>query len=151
MAGIGFMGLSLYLFMKKNPTSDSKSLVSHATNFIKYMPMDKDASDILSPLLSNLNSAQNSGGIHYNRTNTELQQQRMMKPTTSSKRSVSETKKKYVASAQGWKCGDCQEQLTAWFEVDHKKRLEYGGSNDINNLVALCRNCHGKKTAMENL
>ena len=23
--------------------------------------------------------------------------------------------------------------------------------NELNNLVALCRNCHGKKTAMENL
>ena len=30
-------------------------------------------------------------------------------------------------------------------------RLEYGGSNNVDNLVALCRNCHGKKTAIENL
>ena len=55
------------------------------------------------------------------------------------KRSVSETKKKFVASRQNWKCGDCQTQLNAWFEVDHIKRLEYGGSNHIDNLVALCR------------
>ena len=67
------------------------------------------------------------------------------------KRSVSETKKKYVASNQNWKCGDCQKQLNAWFEVDHKTRLEYGGSNHIDNLVALCRECHGKKTTIENL
>jgi 5-methylcytosine-specific restriction endonuclease McrA len=67
------------------------------------------------------------------------------------KRSVSETKKKFVAARQGWKCGDCQDQLNAWFEVDHKIRLEYGGSNHIDNLVALCRDCHGEKTAMENL
>jgi 5-methylcytosine-specific restriction endonuclease McrA len=67
------------------------------------------------------------------------------------KRSVSETKKKFVASRQGWKCGDCQQQLNAWFEVDHKVRLEYGGSNHIDNLVALCRDCHGEKTSMENL
>jgi hypothetical protein len=69
----------------------------------------------------------------------------------SSKRSVSETKKKYVASRQGWKCGDCGNQLSAWFEVDHKIRLEHGGSNHVDNLVALCRECHGCKTAMENL
>jgi len=25
-----------------------------------------------------------------------------------------------------------------------------GGSNEINNLIALCRNCHGKKTLLEN-
>ena len=30
-------------------------------------------------------------------------------------------------------------------------KLEYGGSNNIENLEALCRDCHGKKTAMENL
>jgi len=66
----------------------------------------------------------------------------------SSKRSVSETKKKYVAAQQGWKCGDCQRQLPAWFEVDHVIALEHGGSNHIDNLVALCRDCHGKKTAM---
>jgi 5-methylcytosine-specific restriction endonuclease McrA len=29
--------------------------------------------------------------------------------------------------------------------------LEYGGSNHIDNLVALCRECHGKKTTIENL
>jgi hypothetical protein len=66
----------------------------------------------------------------------------------SSKRSVSETKKKYVAAQQGWKCGDCQRQLPAWFEVDHVIALEHGGSNHVDNLVALCRDCHGKKTAM---
>jgi len=82
----------------------------------------------------------------------QYQENRIMqsgKKTT--KRSVSETKKKFVASRQNWKCGDCNNQLTAWFEVDHKIRLEYGGSNHIDNLVALCRECHGKKTTIENL
>jgi len=67
------------------------------------------------------------------------------------KRSVSETKKKYVAAQQGWNCGGCKKQLPAWFEVDHKIRLDNGGSNSVDNLVALCRDCHGKKTAFENL
>jgi 5-methylcytosine-specific restriction endonuclease McrA len=69
----------------------------------------------------------------------------------STKRCVSETKKKFVAAQQNWKCGKCTKQLPAWFEVDHKIRLEYGGSNHIDNLVALCRDCHGEKTAIENL
>ena len=67
------------------------------------------------------------------------------------KRSVSETKKKYVAAQQGWTCGDCKRQLPAWFEVDHRIRLDRGGTNEVNNLVALCRDCHGKKTSFENL
>jgi 5-methylcytosine-specific restriction endonuclease McrA len=70
------------------------------------------------------------------------------KPT---KRSVSETKKKYVAANQEWKCGNCNNQLDHTYEIDHKVRLEYGGGNDVDNLVALCRNCHGKKTASENM
>ena len=68
-----------------------------------------------------------------------------------SKRSVSETKKKYVDSRQGMKCATCGVQLPASFEVDHKIRLEHGGSNEVNNLHAQCRNCHGEKTTMENL
>ena len=67
------------------------------------------------------------------------------------KRSVSETKKKFVASRQNWHCAHCRSMLTAWFEVDHVRSLETGGTNNVDNLVALCRNCHGKKTAMENM
>jgi len=64
------------------------------------------------------------------------------------KRVVSETKKKYVASQQGWTCDGCKQQLTHTFEVDHIQSLDAGGTNDVSNLVALCRECHGQKTAM---
>ena len=70
---------------------------------------------------------------------------------TTFKRNVSETKKKHVASLQNWRCGHCKDQLTAWFEIDHVIRLDCGGGNEIENLSALCRNCHGKKTAYENM
>ena len=60
-------------------------------------------------------------------------------------------KKKYVASRQDWKCGQCTKKLSHTFEVDHKIRLEHGGGNDVTNLVAMCRECHGEKTAMENM
>ena len=66
-------------------------------------------------------------------------------------RSISETKKKYVASQQNWNCGECRQKLSAWFEVDHVVRLEHGGGNYVDNLIALCRECHGRKTAMENM
>ena len=42
-------------------------------------------------------------------------------------------------------------KLSHTFEIDHKIRLEHGGGNDVTNLVALCRECHGEKTAMENM
>ena len=84
-------------------------------------------------------------------TNGEQNNTRELNGKKATKRSVSETKKKYVASLQNWKCGHCQNQLNAWFEVDHKMRLENGGGNEVDNLIALCRDCHGKKTAMENM
>ena len=69
--------------------------------------------------------------------------------TKNSKRSVSETKKKVVAHNQDWKCDKCKMKLPPSFEVHHVKPLYNGGSNDIDNLKALCRNCHGSETVNE--
>jgi hypothetical protein len=70
---------------------------------------------------------------------------------TSSKRSVSGLMKKKVAADQSWKCGHCAAVLDESYEVDHKLALDYGGTNDRSNLIALCRNCHGKKTMAERI
>jgi len=141
MAGIAFAGLSAYLFFKKNP-SDTRSLISAASGVIRHMPIDKSVGDVFEPMLS---FAKHSNDIDY-------QSEKVRTSTSStSKRCVSETKKKYVAARQGWKCGKCQKQLPAWFEIDHTIRLENNGTNDVDNLVAMCRDCHGEKTSLENL
>jgi hypothetical protein len=152
-----FLGIVFYLMVKRNPAR-CKNMLLHANNVVKYMPIDKSSMDMLSPLIdftSTSNSSSfmgdlnNEMGLPNVASNSE--KRILQSGGKSTKRSVSETKKKYVASQQGWKCGDCKEQLNAWFEVDHIKRLEYGGSNEVSNLVALCRDCHGRKTAMENM
>ena len=149
MATIGFMGLSLYLFIRKNPVQ-SKNMLSHANDIIKYMPVDKSAADMFTPFLDFSNQKSFFGSNPQN--NMAPQHKRMMNSgKTSTKRCVSETKKKFVAAQQSWKCGDCKQQLPGWFEVDHKIRLENGGSNHVDNLVALCRDCHGKKNSDGNL
>jgi 5-methylcytosine-specific restriction endonuclease McrA len=66
------------------------------------------------------------------------------------KRNVSTLTKKMVASSQEWKCGLCNQILDYTYEIDHHIPLFKGGSNEISNLIALCRNCHGKKTLLEN-
>jgi hypothetical protein len=66
-------------------------------------------------------------------------------------RKVSQLLKKQVASKQKWTCGHCKNILDASYEVDHIIALYKGGSNSENNLIALCRNCHGKKTVAERL
>jgi hypothetical protein len=157
MASIGFVGLSAYLFMKKYP-SHSRSLFTHANGIIKYLPIDKDATNFLFDLTDKRDmfaQPQNNYQVQEQRVmnsggNIQMQNNNIDQPKAT-KRSVSETKKKFVAAQQGWKCGACKQQLPAWFEVDHKIRLDNGGSNHVDNLVALCRDCHGKKTAFENL
>ena len=66
------------------------------------------------------------------------------------KRNVSSLTKKMVASSQEWKCGSCNQTLDYTYEIDHNIPLFKGGSNEVSNLIALCRNCHGKKTLLEN-
>lgn len=139
MIGYAFVGLTIYLLFKRNP-QQSKELVSQAHTFLKYLPIDRNAINLVNPILS---SCENENPQSINRI--------ISSGKTSTKRSVSETKKKWVASEQHWKCGECKEQLPAWFEVDHIIRLADGGTNDVNNLVAYCRSCHGKKTMMENM
>ena len=128
-----FVVFSLYLFIKKNP-NESKSIVGHLNGMIHHLPIDKNAKDLITPFLQ-----------------SPEERKIMSSGNESTSRSVSGTKKKWVAANQSWKCHDCKTQLDAWFEVDHKVRLEYGGSNQVDNLVALCRDCHGEKTALENL
>jgi len=157
MMGIAFGALMLYLLLKKNPLR-AQQILSTTNDYIKYLPIDRNTSNMISPILD-FTSRQNFTEDQYNypvipmpNNNHTVAENRLLNSgKKATKRSVSETKKKYVASSQNGKCGDCQKQLNAWFEVDHKIRLEYGGSNHIDNLVALCRECHGKKTTIENL
>ena len=149
------LGLGIYILLKRNP-QQGRNMLLHANNIVKIMPIDKTSMDMLSPIMDftsqneddsfmkNLNGMEMSPGF-YNESKINPSGK------NGTKRSVSETKKKYVAANQDWKCGNCKEQLDHTYEIDHKLRLEYGGSNDVNNLIALCRNCHGRKTASENM
>ncbi len=162
MATYFFIGLSMYLIIKKDP-NHSKNMLAQASEFVRFMPIDRTASNMLMPILnftgtSGANTAYPTYNSNYQQHMYQRppqyngQQERIMKSgKKSSKRSVSETKKKWVASNQNWSCTHCKQKLPAWFEVDHKIRLEYGGTNEVSNLEALCRDCHGRKTASENL
>ena len=136
IGAIAVFGIGLYLTLNRS-SSDSWSTMNAVKNFIHVLPMDRNSKDMIKPFLEKDQTTRSVEKIHAS--------------SRTHKRSVSETKKKYIASQQNWKCKQCNEQLTAWFEVDHVKRLDQGGTNDVQNLVALCRNCHGEKTSMENI
>ena len=157
MAGVALGALFFYYIVKHNPLRAREMLVT-SNDYIKYLPVDKSTTSMISPILDFTTKHSYFQGdstkpiIPMNNIQESRGGQRMMNSgKTGTKRSVSETKKKFVASRQNWSCDDCKSQLSAWFEVDHVVRLEHGGSNHVDNLVALCRECHGKKTAMENL
>jgi 5-methylcytosine-specific restriction endonuclease McrA len=65
------------------------------------------------------------------------------------KRNVSELAKKIVASNQKWRCAKCKQLLDFTYEIDHIKPLYKGGGNEVKNLRALCRGCHGKITLLD--
>lgn len=160
MGIVAIIAISLYLMIRRNP-GQSKNMLLYTNNLIKYMPIDKSSMDMLTPIfdltsksdssfMDGLNKGMNPN-FQYNPVLASQQQQSILSGPKATKRSVSETKKKYVASMQDWKCGQCNKKLSHTFEIDHKIRLEHGGGNDATNLVALCRECHGEKTALENM
>ena len=136
IGAIAVFGIGVFLVMSRN-SSESWNTMNVVKNYIQVLPIDKQSKDIIKPFLE--------------RNPTDRSIEKLTASSRTHKRSVSETKKKYIASQQNWKCNHCKQQLTAWFEVDHIRRLDQGGTNDVNNLVALCRNCHGEKTSMENI
>jgi len=167
MAGIAFGALAIYWLFRRNP-AHAHQLIATSNEYLKYLPVDKNATSMISPILDFTSRYSASGGNaewtpavsnHFPVLNLSgtpdrqayAEERIQSSGKTGTKRSVSETKKKFVAAKQNWRCGHCQKQLPAWFEVDHIIRLEHNGSNHVDNLVALCRDCHGAKTAIENL
>jgi hypothetical protein len=157
MIFFALLGIGIYYLLKKNP-SKGKDMLLYANNYIKYLPIDKNSMDMLSPIIDFTSKNDSSFMESFNGIPPQTpgffnsgEQRILSSGKGGTKRSVSETKKKYVAANQDWKCGHCHNQLDHTFEIDHKVRLEYGGGNDVDNLIALCRNCHGKKTASENM
>jgi len=149
------LGIGIYYMLKRNPDR-GKDMLFYANNVVKYLPIDRNSIDMLSPIIDFTGTTDKSFMESFNNIEPQTpgfcsERRILSSGKNGTKRSVSETKKKYVAANQDWKCGNCQQQLDHTFEIDHKIRLEYGGGNDVNNLIALCRNCHGKKTASENM
>ena len=156
MLTYGMIGLSLYVFIKKHP-NESRNMMSNAADIVKYLPVDSNTTDLLTPIFdfTNMNNKLTSYQENFQSNLVQTPQlNRMMGsglPNSTIKRSVSETKKKYVASQQGWKCANCGNQLTHTYEVDHKVELQHGGTNHVDNLVACCTDCHKKKTFVNKL
>jgi hypothetical protein len=178
IAGVILGALFIYYVIRKNPLR-AREMVVASNEYLKNggIGIDRTTRQVLSvmPMLNLFSSPANSAAVPLStgggrsRANRIPSSQLQSRPTSVSqhthggvsiggqrgaervKRSVSETKKKFVASRQNWKCLTCGETLPATYQVDHIVPLENYGTNDIQNLRALCPNCHAMKTAMDNI
>ena len=66
-------------------------------------------------------------------------------------RKVRESVKKNVAYNQGYKCFECKNILPPSYQIDHIIPHSISADDNINNLQALCSNCHSNKSQREAL
>lgn len=155
---------SLFLcwLFRRNPSSAVKML-QHSNEYLKYLPIDGGATQMITPILDfTLNKTfphsveqpfvdMNMQSVEVGSIGSVGSQGSVVGGGSKTKRSVSESKKRFVASQQNWLCKKCGEMLPPTYEIDHVVRLDRGGSNELSNLAALCPSCHRHKTLMENM
>ena len=96
MGAIVIAALGFYVIINKNPAKGYSTLKA-AQQYINVLPIDKNSKDFLKPFMS--------------LSPEEKAVQRILTAGKSNKRSVSETKKKFVASNQNWKCNYCDDNI----------------------------------------
>jgi hypothetical protein len=69
----------------------------------------------------------------------------------SNRYSFTQMERNAIASTQNYKCNICEIELNDQreFDVDHITPIANGGKNTIDNLQAICKNCHKEKTKNE--
>ena len=150
------VGILIYLFIKYYNNKELKSSILNSITKIDKVPVERGIVEFENywNTFNNLkNNIINNNTKNQDNTNNNIKNNITNDNITSTKhkRNVTNGQKKYVGARQQWKCGHCRQILDASYEVDHIKALYKGGTNDLDNLVALCRNCHGKKTIEERL
>jgi hypothetical protein len=163
IGGTIICAIFLYWLFKKNP-SQAHQLILSGNEYVKYLPLDPATSSIITPIIDftskwttpfsesgTSNNARERAGVTRMMTSGGGGSGMGSGGEQNVKRSVSESKKKFVASGQDWCCYNCKEKLKATFEVDHIVPLFKGGTNQIDTLRALCLECHRLHTISDKL
>lgn len=58
------------------------------------------------------------------------------------RRNISFLNRTSIAATQRWKCAGCSGPLPPEFVLDHKVPPCKGGTDDLDNMKAVCQNCH---------
>ena len=54
-----------------------------------------------------------------------------------------------ICNDQNNTCKQCEKELTEFYHIDHVVALRFGGTNEYENLQALCAECHSIKSTLE--
>jgi 5-methylcytosine-specific restriction endonuclease McrA len=99
----------------------------------------KQTKDIIAVLLHNAN-----------KSTTQCSAQPQHKTSRDKRKKISKDMRQQVVDKQENSCGECKIALTPYFQIDHIIALQFGGTDDGSNLMALCCECHAKKSIAEN-
>lgn len=83
-----------------------------------------------------------------NNKNTEVANATLPVPTK--RRKINKDLRQQIADKQENTCGSCKLALTPYFQIDHTVGLQFGGTDEESNLMALCCECHNMKSIAEN-
>ena len=66
------------------------------------------------------------------------------------RKKINKDVRQQIVEKQGNTCGECKLVLSAYFQIDHIIGLQFGGTDEESNLMALCCECHAIKSIAEN-
>ena len=87
---------------------------------------------------------------HYKKSTSQCLTQLQPHKSRDKRKKINKDMRQHVVNKQENACGMCKLTLTPYFEIDHIIGLQFGGTDDEANLMALCRECHAKKSITEN-
>ena len=71
-------------------------------------------------------------------------------PVNIKRRKINKHVRQTILDKQKNICGGCKDVLTPYFQIDHIIGLQFGGTDEESNLMALCCECHAMKSIAEN-
>ena len=82
--------------------------------------------------------------------NKKIDEMKKIKTQVNPRQKINKNIRNHVISNQNEKCNKCSKQLTQYnVNIDHKIGIRFGGTNCVENLQALCVECHSEKTIKE--
>ena len=119
---------------------EQKKIVESMQNSIKSM---QQKIDLIAILLQN-------GAVRESDSQCLFDQPQTQQKSRDKRKKISKEARQHVVNKQENACGMCKLVLTPYFEIDHIVGLQFGGTDDESNLMALCRECHAMKSIAEN-